>query len=155
MGHFNSNTNEIIKNYNYTIIIFNLVPIVPLDGSKILENILNRIFSYKTSFYLTIIISFVSIIIFFNINKLFSLNNYLIISILLFFTLKYFKSFKYMFNKFLLERIMYDLPYKKIIYNTKSINDLKKEKKHYFKYQNKYISECEKIRKKFDNKTYF
>lgn len=152
---FMSNTLEIINYYNKTILIFNLLPIIPLDGSKIVEALFNKIFSYKISYYLTIIISIIFILLFINYNVLFSLNNYLIVGILIYNTFKYYKDFKYMFNKFLLERIMYDLPYKKIVNNTKNIKELKKERLHYFKTNNKYINEKEKISKKFDKDTYF
>lgn len=151
----NENTVEIINYYNKSITIFNILPIIPLDGSKILENILNRLFSYKFSYYLTVVLSFLSIAIFFEYNKIYSLNNYLIISVLIFYSIKYLKDLKYTFNKFLLERIMYTLPFKKINNNTKKLNDLKINNKHYFKIHDKYISEEEKIRKKFDKSTYF
>lgn len=153
--NFNENTVAIINSYNKSITIFNILPIIPLDGSKIIENIFNRIFSYKISYYLTIFLSFISIVIFFEYNKIYSINNYLIISVLLFYTFKYLKDLKYTFNKFLLERIMYNLPFKKIDNNSKKLTDLKINNKHYFKTNDKYISETEKIRKKFDKSTYF
>lgn len=152
---FTINTTELIKNYNHTITIFNVLPIMPLDGSKMLENIFNRFLSFKLSNYLTIILSIVFIFTFFLYNNIYSLNNYLIICILIFYTFKYFKDFKYIFNKFLLERIIYNLPYKKINNNTRTLNELKINNKHYFKLGSKYISEKEKIRKKFDKNTYF
>lgn len=152
---FMPNTLDIIEKYNKTIYIFNLLPIIPLDGSKVVENILNKLLSYKISYYLTVIISFIFIILFINYNVIFSLNNYLIVGVLIFNTFRYLKDFKYTFNKFLLERIMYELPYKKIVYNSKNVDELKKEKLHYFNNGNRYMNEKEKIRKKFDKNTYF
>ena len=152
---FMPNTLELINYYNKTILVFNLLPIIPLDGSKILEALFNKLFSYKLSYYLTVFISIIGIILFINYNVVYSLNNYLIVGVLIFNTFKYFKEFKYTFNKFLLERIMYDLPYKRIENNTKNIKELKKERLHYFKINNKYINEKEKIAKKFDKDTYF
>ncbi len=68
---------------NYFIIIFNLIPIIPLDGSKILNIIINKLTNFYNSLYISSIISFILIlvlnIILFNINKLI-----LIVSIFLF-----------------------------------------------------------------------
>ena len=152
---FSDNTLNLINLYNKLIIIFNILPIIPLDGSKLLESILNNFFSYKLSFYITITVSVISIIIFINYNIIYSINNYFIISILIFYTFKYYKNFKYLFNKFLLERIIYNIQYKKIDNNTKNINSLKKEYLHYFRKNNKYINERKIIRDKFDKSTYF
>lgn len=152
---FMPQTISIMKKYNYTIGIFNLLPIIPLDGSKIIENVFNYFFSYKKSYYLTIVISIFSILTFIKVNLIFSLNNYLIVTILIYYTLKYKKDFKYVFHKFLLERILYDFPYKKIENHTKKMEDLKREHLHYFKEKNRYVSEREKIKKKFDKNTYF
>ena len=148
---FKYNTLNMIDNYNKTIIIFNLLPIIPLDGSKIAFDLFSYIFSYKSSYLLTFILSITSIILFINYNIVYSINNYLIICILIYYTFKYYKDFKYIFNKFLLERIMYDLKYKKIINNTKKITQLRKEKLHYFNH----INEKKIIQSKFDKNSYF
>jgi len=146
---FEYQTVYIIKSYNIILIVFNLFPIVPLDGSKLFESILNMFFSYKKSFHITFIISVLSIILFINYNMINSLNNYLIIALLIFYTYRYYIDFKYIFNKFLLERVLYKFSYKKIKNNTKNIDDLRREYKHYFKGKNKYVSEEEKIKDKF------
>ncbi len=152
---FTVNTNEMIIKYNYTLAIFNLLPIIPLDGSKLIESILNKFYSFKKSYYLTIVISIVFIIIFFIYNMVYSINNYLIISILIISTILYYKNFKVFFNKFLLERIMYEFNYFKITCNTKCLGELKKEHLHYFNINNKNINEQEIIKKKFDKDSYF
>lgn len=46
----------------------------------------------------------------------------------------------------MLERYLYDFDYYKIDNKTKNINDLKKNVLHYFKEDNRYIREKEKIR---------
>ena len=152
---FSYHTLNLINTYNKTIIIFNLLPIVPLDGSKIVFDILSYFFSYKKSYFFTLIVSIIFLIIFMNYNVIYSLNNYLIISVLVYYIIKYYKDFKYIFNKFLLERIIYKLKYNGIINNTKKITDLKKEKLHYFKEKNIYINERKKISKRFDKDSYF
>ena len=48
---------EYIKLYNYSILIFNLLPILSLDGGLFVNLILNKFFSYRKSFYISFIIS--------------------------------------------------------------------------------------------------
>ena len=49
--------NHLFVSYNKFILLFNLLPIFPLDGAKIINVILNCFFSFKFSHILTIIIS--------------------------------------------------------------------------------------------------
>ena len=51
-------TKEIFYKYNLSIMLFNILPIIPLDGSIIINSLLNKVLSYKISYYLYIIISF-------------------------------------------------------------------------------------------------
>ena len=48
---------ELFKNYNLAIFLFNLLPIIPLDGSKIFNVIVNKIFNFRVSYMINIIIS--------------------------------------------------------------------------------------------------
>ena len=41
---------DIFLKYNLSIMFFNLLPIIPLDGSIVLKSILNKFFSFKTSY---------------------------------------------------------------------------------------------------------
>ena len=134
---------------NYFIIIFNLIPIYPLDGSKILNIFFNVITSYKNSLLLTIIISYIFIIlfslVFFRVNK--------IISFILIFLLvevnKLYKERNQLFNKFLLERYLGNLKFKK----KKTINKIdkmKKDYKHLFYIDEKYLTESYFLKKIFD-----
>lgn len=154
LDFFSIATKELIYNYSLTIAVFNMLPIIPLDGSKTLENILNLCFSYKLSYFLSIVISIFSLGLFLICNYIYSLNNYIIGIILITYIIDYIKKYKFHFNKFLLERILYDIPYKKINNDTKNLNHLKKEQYHYFKENEKYQSETTKIKKKFDKSTY-
>lgn len=134
---------------NYFIIIFNLIPIYPLDGSKILNIFFNVITTYKNSISLTIIISYIFIIIlsllFFNINKL-------IAFVLIFLMLevnKLYKKRKELFNKFLLERYLNEFKFRK----KKTINDvykMKKDYRHLFYVDGKYLTENYFLKKMFD-----
>ena len=139
--------NDKFTYYNKLLLIFNLIPIIPLDGSKILNILLNKIFSFYKSSILSIIISIILIIILFFLN-----NNLISRFIILFLSLKVIetiKNNKYIFNKFLFERCMYTFNFKK----TKIVNDIKemkKDKKHIFRLNNSYITEREKLRNMFD-----
>ena len=53
----------LFKKYYLSILIFNLLPIIPLDGSKIINIILNIFFPYKKSLRLLIIILLIIIFI--------------------------------------------------------------------------------------------
>ena len=136
---------------NYFIVIFNLLPIYPLDGSKILNTFFNKITSFKNSILLTVIVSYITIIILslllFNINKLL----FLILVFLFVEVNKYYKEKDLIFNKFLLERYLNNINFKK----EKVINDVSKMKKdyrHLFYTNNKYMTESTFLKKMFDIK---
>ena len=151
---------KIIHNYidykyfgfiNYFIIIFNLLPIYPLDGSKILNVLFNKLTSFKNSILLTVIVSYICIIVLslllFNINKLlFMMFIFLFIEVN-----KLYKEKDLLFNKFLLERYLNDLKFKKekVI---KSVNNMKKDYRHLFYIDNKYMTENTYLKKMFDIK---
>ena len=44
------------------ILLFNILPIYPLDGSKVINILLNVITNFKTSYFLTLLISFITLI---------------------------------------------------------------------------------------------
>ena len=75
---------ELFLKYNYSIMLFNLIPIIPLDGSIIVKSILNKFFSFKKSYVLYIIISIISVFLYVIINYKYSINNYLIIGIFIY-----------------------------------------------------------------------
>ena len=60
----NTNNYLFIKYYKI-ILFFNILPIYPLDGSKVLNIFLNKIFPFKKSYSLTIFISLITIFTFF------------------------------------------------------------------------------------------
>ena len=59
---------DIFNNYHYSILFFNLLPIHPLDGSKLINLIISKFFPYKLTLKLTIIISIITAIIVIKIN---------------------------------------------------------------------------------------
>lgn len=142
--------NNIFFSYNVAILLFNLLPIYPLDGSRLINIIFNKIFSFKFSHILSVILSYIVcfLFLFFCIKDL----NIILLFILLFIMLEIFKEtmkHNYYFNKFLLERYLYNSEYKKkkII---KKLSEMKKQTKHIFKIEKNYYTEKEIIRKLFD-----
>ncbi len=141
--------NPLINKYHYFLLIFNLLPIIPLDGSKILNILFNFIFPFKLSQSLTIFISLIVVT-----SLLILKFNLILIIVILFLIFRIIKDYlnqKNTFNKFLIERYLYDLP----IYKRKTIKGIKLDKmfrdyKHLFIYKNKYHSEHEILKKKFD-----
>ncbi len=132
------------------LLIFNLLPIFPLDGSKLINIILNKVTSFKKSHVLTLYLSFIFIFII-----VFKTNFNLVVFITLVFTFfkvmeEYIKRHQ-IFNRFLLERYMGKYKFKKeIIIN--NINDMKRDHRHLFREKNTYITEKEKLKKRFDFK---
>lgn len=137
----------LITNYHYSLLLFNLLPIIPLDGSKLLNIILNKITNFKLSHMLTIYISILTIIFLLIKNK--NMVLYIIIFFILLKIIKEYRDHKYIFNKFLFERYNYDLVFKKkkTIKGIK-VNKMKKEYKHIF-YDNKYYTEKEILKRYF------
>ena len=138
--------------YNKSILMFNILPIHPLDGSKILNLLLSKILPFNLSNKLNIIISIITLIILISINY-YELNytTFLILGVILDNIIKYYKQLKYIFNKFLLERYIYKITYNK----TKKINKINhmyKEKYHILKENNTYITEKQALSHKFKGK---
>lgn len=136
--------------YNTSIMLFNMLPIIPLDGSIILNSILNKFFSYKLSYKLYLIISLLFIIIYLFLNYTYSLNNYLIVSLFIVKTYTAYKNTKYLFYRFLLERYLYDLPFKYLNTKKGNLDILKKDTYQYFKEDGNIISEKKMLKKLFD-----
>jgi stage IV sporulation protein FB len=94
-------------NYNVMIFIFNLFPVWPLDGGKLIFMILSLKQSFPSAHRLTILISFVSLAIFSLITILTApshLNIWIIIGFLAFSLFHEWKQRRYIFMRFLLER---------------------------------------------------
>ena len=106
--------NDLVLFFNKIILILNLIPIIPLDGSKIIESILFKICSYYNTLKINEIISIITIFIV-TIYIIFNFNFLVIIWIILLIieNLKNHELIKYKFYIFLKERYnnYYSLPY--------------------------------------------
>ena len=143
---------NIYKKYHYSMLIFNILPIYPLDGSKILNLLLSKIIPYKLSLKLNIIISIITTILILKIN--YYKVNYtmiMIITIILNNIIKYYKNINYLFNRFLLERFLYKIIPKKTI-KIKKIDNMYKEKYHIIKQKDIYLTEKQVLINRFRGK---
>lgn len=147
---FSNSDFSLIKKYHYSMLMFNILPIIPLDGSKILECLLNKYFPYKISMYLLICISLISLLLFETISLPFFDYNYLIIGIILFSDIyKFKKNIKYNYSKFLLERYLYHFKFRKLKKIDK-VSMMYQERRHLIYNNKKYVTEREILQKMFD-----
>lgn len=138
--------------YHYALLLFNLLPIIPLDGSKLLSLFLEKIFPFfKSNLYL----NFISIIMSIMFLIYITLKHEFILMIIIFYF--YFKNlqeinkYKFKCNKFLVERYLYEFNFKKIkLINGLDFSKMKRDYRHFFKIDNVYKTEKEIIKKYFD-----
>ena len=113
------------------ILIFNILPIYPLDGSKIINIVLNKITNFKTSYFLTLLLSFITLIILISISIIYKSLVFVISFIPLLINLIELITYKdNTFIKFLLERYLYNIKFSKYKY----INNIKYMKRDYTHY---------------------
>ncbi len=134
--------------YHFYILFFNLLPIVPLDGGKLLQLLFCFFFSYyqslQKSFYFSYF--FFLILVFTSFQK--NLILVLIFLLLGFKLLKEMNQGDYLFQKFLLERYLYNYSFSKIKI-VKQIKEMKRENTHYFIVNHQWITEKEKLKEYF------
>ena len=140
-----------IKTYHYGMIIFNLLPIYPLDGGRLLQLIFSMVIPFKYSFIFTLYISYLLIIIYF----VFSINYLKLNSIFMFIFLLYKVSYYYfrvdnIYEKFLLERYLYNYYFKRTKY-IKNPKCFYKNRRHIIRIGSNYYTENEFLLKKYKN----
>lgn len=108
-------THQIFLKYNKYIILFNLLPIIPLDGSQLLSYILEAFLPFKLSIYLKCIISIIFLILLVIINNP-SLDLLNIIILSFYKTYEELLNIKIIYYKFLLERYLERPNFKKVKY---------------------------------------
>ena len=132
IGLINNNTFNIFNYSNLSIIIFNLIPMYPLDGYKILNSILEIYLSFKKSLIISLVVNIITLICFIIFLHFYKTNNYIIIIFLLTMFIKYIKEIRYIFNKFYIERIIYKIDYIGLI-SVDKLCDIYKNKLNYIK----------------------
>ncbi len=149
-GWINDYTYLLFQTYNKAILIFNLLPMIPLDGSVLVHSLLERFFSYQKAYYLHLWISLVSLLIFTVGHLLKSLNNYMILTFLFYKIYDAYQKRLYYQNRFYLERYLYNFPYIEIKSHPKfNLNSLKKDTLHFFWQNDRYLHEKEFLKQKF------
>lgn len=144
---FCSNIN---KYYNILVIIFNLIPIYPLDGYKILNILLNKISSFYYSFIISFYTSFfITILLFIYLILKRDILFIIVLIPLITNNIVEYKKKDSIINKFYLERYLYKFNFKKrkII---KNIYQMKRDYIHIIKNNQKYLTEKEILRNMFD-----
>lgn len=111
-GFVNVNTMKKVSTINLILLEFNLLPILPLDGGKILNNILDLILSYDLAHKVSLVVSFLALpLVFLFDNKL------IIILVVISLLVRLFEEInwhKFRINKLLLERKLKGIKFKKI-----------------------------------------
>ncbi len=143
IGLINDISYNIFFQYNKLIIFFNILPIIPLDGSKILLSLIENILPYKLCLKVVNICSLIWIILFIYFNKM--TFNLILIGLFLFLkTYEEILNHKLIFNKFLIERCLYNFNYKKVKY-VKDIKLIFKNRLNIINYE----SETKVLKEKF------
>lgn len=144
------NTYQLFLNYNKVILLFNLLPISPLDGSIIVHTILEYFLSYEKAYKCYFLCSVITFLLFLTFHTIKSLNNYMIVTFLLFKIIEAYQKRKYYQNKFYLERYLYELPYRKMKSHSKiELEKLKKDTLHFFWRKDRYVHEKEVLKQKY------
>ena len=131
----NTYTFNMFLSYNTMLIVFNLLPIIPLDGSKFFNLLLEIFLPYHLSNRIITITSIITLLVVLTITINLKINTIIILSFLLYQLILFIKNIKYLENQFILERYLYCLPYSKIKYlNSFNKNKFYQSTYHYFNY---------------------
>ena len=143
-----NNYRDLVTLYHVGILLFNLLPIYPLDGGKLLNLLFNTFISYKKSLKIMIYISYIITIFIFIINNNIKINIIVMGLFLLYLIKNESNKIELKYNKFLLERYLNNYNFKniKIINN---INKMYRGKKHIIKCNGNYYLENELLEKKY------
>lgn len=135
-----------LLNISKEILYFNLLPIYPLDGSKIINIILNKICSFKKSHLITLYLSVITII--FLTIKRFNLITILIMILIVKKVIEEINNHHLIFNRFLLERYLKNYKFKNLK-TIKNENQMKRDYRHIFMTK-PHLTEKEYLKKRFD-----
>ena len=142
---------ELITVYHFSILIFNLLPIYPLDGGKIFCLFLQLFFSFRKAYFLVFFISFCILILFFFYAIIVCSFNVMFFTVFLFVKLiKEIKNYTYLYEKFLLERYLHPSNFSKskVVF---SVYSFKRWYRHLIKIGNIYYLEREYLEKRYKN----
>ncbi len=138
--------------YHYALLFFNLLPIYPLDGSKLFSLLLEQWFPFKRSYEWMLTLSLhLSIFLFFYYCFHFQLFFIFFFLFLMIKTLEEKKQVPIIYERFLLERFLYDFHFPKLKrIKGEKIDSFYRDCKHLFYLNNLCFSEKDILQKKFD-----
>lgn len=149
LSFFYPEKQAMIASYHYGILFFNLLPIYPLDGGKLLNLVFQLMLPYRFSLVFTVMIGYLFVILLsFGLIKMFSLNLLLICIFLLFKLTTESRQIQYIYERFLLERYLHRYSFKK----STIVDDCKKFRRNYrhlVNQEGKYYLEQEILEKKY------
>lgn len=141
----------LISTYHFGILFFNLLPIYPLDGGKLLCLLFHFFIPYKKAFYFTILFGYFLLFCFVYFYFISFSFNILFLVVFLFIKLcQEFRRVSYYYERFLLERYLncYCFHRSKIV---DSLNKFQRGYRHLIKKGNIYYTEKEYLEKKYKN----
>lgn len=136
----------LFKKYNLFILLFNLLPIYPLDGGRLINLLISKKVPYLKSLTLTIIISFIVFFI-----AIFLYRSYVYMFIMLFLLVKVideFKKRKFYYNKFIVERYLYNYKFSNTVV-IDNMSNFYRDKNHIIKFGKWYKNEKEVLNEYF------
>lgn len=139
------------KQYNSSMIFFNLLPIYPLDGGRIVYLFICLIVPFY--FANLVMVIFSSMILVFVIFMNVFVCNYssaMVFLILVVYIISFFRKRKYLYQRFLLERYLYHIQYDKVSY-CRGLKGFYKNRNHFFFRDGKMINEDEYLINFFGN----
>lgn len=138
---------ELILTYHHGILFFNLLPIYPLDGGKIINIFLNLFIPYKLSLKLCIYLGYFLITTIFIYQKRLTINVIVMVVLTLILITKEKQRINYIYNKFILERYLnnYKFRHSKLI---NSSDNFYRNHRHIIKENGNYYLEREYLSKK-------
>lgn len=138
--------------YHYSLLFFNLLPIYPLDGSKLLSLLLEWLFpfkwSYRSMLYFSLFLSSLGILYY-----AYAFNFFLFFFFLFLFWKSLYerKRLSILYERFLLERYLYDYHFPKLKrIDKEDINLFYRDRRHLFLSEGYYHSEKDILKKRFD-----
>lgn len=129
MNIINSEFIDSFNYYNKIIMLFNMIPIYPLDGFNILRLLLELVIPFKWSLKLSTLLSLISIVIFIVFFKDALCSNILVLIFIIVMNFKCTSLLPYTLNRFYLERMLntFNFPKKK---NISKISHMYKNKEN-------------------------
>ena len=142
---------EMVVIYNINILVFNLLPIYPLDGGKLLNILFSYHFSYRKSLSISLLFScFNLLLLFLFLLRDIKLNIFLLLCLLIFKVYEEYKKRNYYQEKFLLERYLENNHFKR--WNrVGEVSEFKRDCRHIVKGKNRDYTEKEVLSKNFNH----